>query len=85
MPREIQKIAPGAKNSRSRTFASQPSRKPDQVIGTPVNYLKHVEEAAAQREVFTGRYQGGIEEQGLFLKATSSLVGRGRRREAALP
>ena len=34
--------------------------------------------------MFTARYQGGIEEQGLFLKSTSSLVGAERRRQAAL-
>ena len=52
-----------------------PVANPTKIIGTPVNYLKHAEEAAADREVFAHRYQGGIEEQGLFLKATSALVG----------
>jgi 2-keto-4-pentenoate hydratase/2-oxohepta-3-ene-1,7-dioic acid hydratase in catechol pathway len=54
-----------------------PVANPTKIIGTPVNYLKHAEEAAADREVFTHRYQGGIEEQGLFLKANSALVGAG--------
>lgn len=57
-------------------FAS-PVARPSKIVGTPVNYLKHAEEAAANRDVFTGRYQGGIEEQGLFLKASSALVGAG--------
>jgi 2,4-didehydro-3-deoxy-L-rhamnonate hydrolase len=76
---EIQKIAPGAKvfPVKDVRFLS-PVASPTKIIGTPVNYLKHIEEAAAQRDVFTGRYQGGIEEQGLFLKATSSLVGPGQ-------
>jgi 2-keto-4-pentenoate hydratase/2-oxohepta-3-ene-1,7-dioic acid hydratase in catechol pathway len=52
-----------------------PVARPSKIVGTPVNYLKHAEEAAANREVFTGRYQGGIEEQGLFLKAVSALIG----------
>lgn len=52
-----------------------PVSRPTKIIGTPVNYLKHVEEAQANLATFTGRYQGGIKEQGLFLKATSSLVG----------
>lgn len=55
-----------------------PVAQPSKIIGTPVNYLKHAEEAAADRAVFTGRYQGSIEEQGLFLKATSALVGPGQ-------
>ena len=48
---------------------------PTKIIGVPVNYLKHVEEAAADKATFTDRYRGGIEEQGLFLKASSALVG----------
>jgi 2-keto-4-pentenoate hydratase/2-oxohepta-3-ene-1,7-dioic acid hydratase in catechol pathway len=54
-----------------------PVQSPTKVIGTPVNYAKHVAEANAAREVFS--YQGpeGIEKQGLFLKAVSSLVGPG--------
>src|ERR1700728_3844535 len=41
-----------------------PIANPTKIIGTPVNYLKHVEEADAQREVFSARYRGSIEEQG---------------------
>ena len=75
---EIAKIAPSTK-----TFAVKdvrllsPIASPTKIIGTPVNYLKHIEEADAQREVFSNRNRGSIEEQGLFLKATSSLVGPG--------
>jgi 2-keto-4-pentenoate hydratase/2-oxohepta-3-ene-1,7-dioic acid hydratase in catechol pathway len=75
---EIQKVAPGAKSLpiKDVRFLS-PVASPTKIIGTPVNYLKHIEEAAAHREVFSNRNQGSIEEQGLFLKATSSLVGPG--------
>jgi 2,4-didehydro-3-deoxy-L-rhamnonate hydrolase len=59
--------------ARFRSPVAQPSK----IVGTPVNYLKHAEEAAANPEVFAGRYRGGIEEQGLFLKAVSALVGPG--------
>jgi len=52
-----------------------PVAAPTKIIGVPVNYLKHVEEAAAQTEQFGSRYRGTIEEQGLFLKSTSGLVG----------
>ncbi len=52
-----------------------PVANPTKIIGVPVNYKDHVAEANAQRQVFTGRYQGSIEEQGLFLKANSALVG----------
>ncbi len=52
-----------------------PVANPTKIIGVPVNYFKHVEEAAADKATFTDRYRGGIEEQGLFLKANSALVG----------
>jgi 2,4-didehydro-3-deoxy-L-rhamnonate hydrolase len=76
--REVERIADAApyRNIREVRFLS-PVANPTKIIGTPVNYLKHVEEADAQREVFTARYRGSIEEQGLFLKATSALVGCG--------
>ncbi len=58
-----------------------PSQAPTKIIGTPTNYMDHREEAQQQRDVFSGgvpsRYTGSIEEQGLFLKANSALVGTG--------
>ncbi len=54
-----------------------PVATPSKIIGVPVNYLKHVEEAEAQHEEFTARYIGPLEEQGLFLKANSALGGFG--------
>jgi 2-keto-4-pentenoate hydratase/2-oxohepta-3-ene-1,7-dioic acid hydratase in catechol pathway len=73
---DILKVAPGAKRVpiKEVKFLS-PVANPTKIVGTPVNYLKHVEEAHQQKEAFPGRYQGTIEEQGLFLKSTSSLVG----------
>ncbi len=54
-----------------------PVAAPTKIIGTPTNYRDHVAEADRQREVFGRRYSGSIEEQGLFLKATSALIGPG--------
>ena len=54
-----------------------PVASPTKIIGTPTNYRDHIAEADRQREVFGRRYSGSIEEQGLFLKATSALVGPG--------
>jgi len=52
-----------------------PVQSPTKVIGTPTNYALHVAEAKEQVADFKGRYTGSIEEQGLFLKANSSLIG----------
>ena len=54
-----------------------PVANPSKIIGTPANYLAHA--AEAQRDADVSQYaaaQGrSIEEQGLFLKAVSALVG----------
>jgi 2,4-diketo-3-deoxy-L-fuconate hydrolase len=73
---EIDKLLAGAKTKpvKDVRFLS-PVANPTKIIGVPVNYLKHAEEAKSQIEVFTTRHQGTIEEQGLFLKANSSLIG----------
>ena len=52
-----------------------PVANPGKIIGVPVNYADHVAEAAADQATFTDRYKGAVREQGLFLKAASSLVG----------
>ena len=54
-----------------------PVATPSKIVGTPVNYHAHVEEARRdpQISVFHGDKPRSIEEQGLFLKASSSLVG----------
>jgi 2-keto-4-pentenoate hydratase/2-oxohepta-3-ene-1,7-dioic acid hydratase in catechol pathway len=62
-----------------------PVAQPTKIIGVPVNYLKHAQEAIDQIEVFTKRHQGSIREQGLFLKANSALVGPGEGVKLRLP
>lgn len=54
-----------------------PVRNPSKIIAAPVNFPFHIQEAKSAPGVFK-QYEGGIEEQGLFLKATSSLVGCGQ-------
>ncbi len=73
---EIEKVALAAKKvpiSSARLLS--PVASPTKIIGVPVNYMKHVQEAKEQLHVFTARHQGTIEEAGLFLKSTSSLIG----------
>jgi 2-keto-4-pentenoate hydratase/2-oxohepta-3-ene-1,7-dioic acid hydratase in catechol pathway len=53
-----------------------PVANPGKIIGVPVNYADHVAEANADPLTFTERYQGEVRQQGLFLKASSSLVGQ---------
>jgi 2-keto-4-pentenoate hydratase/2-oxohepta-3-ene-1,7-dioic acid hydratase in catechol pathway len=50
---------------------------PSKIIGTPVNYRAHAEEAQRDPEiaVYSAGRARNIKDQGLFLKASSSLVG----------
>lgn len=73
---EIQRLLPDATSyPLPSARLHSPVAQPGKIIGVPVNYQKHVEEAANDIATFTDRYTGGIEEQGLFLKASSSLIG----------
>jgi 2-keto-4-pentenoate hydratase/2-oxohepta-3-ene-1,7-dioic acid hydratase in catechol pathway len=54
-----------------------PVANPGKVIAAPVNYQKHLMEARADPSIHHGKPLATIQETGLFLKATSSLVGPG--------
>jgi 2-keto-4-pentenoate hydratase/2-oxohepta-3-ene-1,7-dioic acid hydratase in catechol pathway len=74
-------IEAAAKGAKSHAIGEvkflSPVQSPTKVIGTPTNYAAHVAEAKEQVADFKSRYTGSIEEQGLFLKANSSLIGPG--------
>lgn len=61
-----------------------PVLRPSKIIGAPVNYHDHINEAKNAATVFK-QYDGGIEDQGLFLKASSSLVGSSEGIEVHFP
>jgi 2-keto-4-pentenoate hydratase/2-oxohepta-3-ene-1,7-dioic acid hydratase in catechol pathway len=72
----IEQAANGAKSyATAEVKFLSPVQSPTKVIGTPTNYAAHVAEAKEQVADFKQRYTGSIEEQGLFLKANSSLIG----------
>ncbi len=66
---------------------SSPVATPSKIIGTPANYHAHVEEARHDAEiaVYNAGKQHSIEEQGLFLKASSSIVGPAEGVEICFP
>lgn len=55
-----------------------PVANPGKIIGAPVNYKKHLEEARADSGIHHNNQVLEIQKIGLFLKATSSLVGAGQ-------
>lgn len=52
-----------------------PIANPGKLIAAPVNYVKHLEEARADKSISFDRQVEEIQRIGLFLKANSSLVG----------
>lgn len=54
-----------------------PVLNPGKIVAAPVNYQKHLDEAIDDPATFTRAHVRKIQETGLFLKATSSLVGAG--------
>lgn len=52
-----------------------PVANPGKIIGAPVNYHAHIEEANQDPEINKGKTFTTLEAYGLFLKANSSLIG----------
>jgi 2-keto-4-pentenoate hydratase/2-oxohepta-3-ene-1,7-dioic acid hydratase in catechol pathway len=52
-----------------------PVANPGKIVAAPVNYKKHLEEARADAQIHHNNQVLEIQKIGLFLKATSSLVG----------
>ncbi|RKE38669.1 2-keto-4-pentenoate hydratase/2-oxohepta-3-ene-1,7-dioic acid hydratase in catechol pathway [Paraburkholderia sp. BL23I1N1] len=54
---------------------ASPVANPSKIVAAPVNYRAHVKEALEDPGIHHNNQIGAIEEVGLFLKATSSLIG----------
>src|SRR5882762_4589256 len=75
---EIEKAARSAKPVRlEEVKLLSPLANPGKIIAAPVNYKKHLEEALADKGIHHGNLVQEIHKAGMFLKATSSLVGPG--------
>ncbi|MCK9908530.1 fumarylacetoacetate hydrolase family protein [Microbacteriaceae bacterium K1510] len=54
---------------------ASPLANPGKIVAAPVNYKKHLDEAREDAEIHHQNQVGEIQRVGLFLKATSSLIG----------
>jgi 2,4-didehydro-3-deoxy-L-rhamnonate hydrolase len=70
---QVARETPGIPLSQARLLS--PIANPGKIVAAPVNYRKHLEEAIAEPETFSAAHVRRIQETGLFLKATSSLIG----------
>ncbi|MHA1538080.1 MAG: fumarylacetoacetate hydrolase family protein [Alphaproteobacteria bacterium] len=75
---EIERLAPKAPAKKiADVRLLSPVANPTKVIGAPVNYSTHAAEAKADTGIHHGQKIKSIDEYGLFLKASSALVGAG--------
>lgn len=54
---------------------NSPIANPGKIVGAPINYKAHIEEANADKEINAGKTYTSIDQFGLFLKAGSSAIG----------
>lgn len=52
-----------------------PVANPSKIVGAPINYQAHIEEANADSEISHGHVYTSLDKYGLFLKANTSLIG----------
>jgi 2-keto-4-pentenoate hydratase/2-oxohepta-3-ene-1,7-dioic acid hydratase in catechol pathway len=62
-----------------------PVANPGKLIGAPVNYQQHLSEVRGSADLHHGNAIASMERAGLFLKATSSLVGPGEGVRLRMP
>lgn len=62
-----------------------PVANPGKFVAAPVNYQAHLEESIADEATFSRAHVRQIQETGLFLKATSSMIGVGEPIRIAHP
>jgi 2-keto-4-pentenoate hydratase/2-oxohepta-3-ene-1,7-dioic acid hydratase in catechol pathway len=74
----VQEVAAGSPtHAREGLRLLSPIANPSKIIGAPVNYQKHLDEARSDAELHHNNQIAAIHRAGLFLKASSSLVGPG--------
>lgn len=62
-----------------------PVANPGKLVAAPVNYQAHLDEAIEDTETFSRAHVRKIQETGLFLKASSSMIGAGQSIEIRHP
>ena len=75
---EIEAAAQGHGIALSSVQLRAPIANPGKIVAAPVNYAKHLQETIDDPATLAAIHVRKIQETGLFLKATSSLIGPGQ-------
>jgi 2-keto-4-pentenoate hydratase/2-oxohepta-3-ene-1,7-dioic acid hydratase in catechol pathway len=74
----VRALAAGAPRRRlAEVKLKSPVANPTKIVNAPINYQAHIDEAKADSKLGAGRKLNHITDWGLFLKATSALIGPG--------
>lgn len=76
-PRMAELARAGVRRPVSTVRLLSPVANPGKIVAAPVNYKRHLDEARADAGIHFGSRVKTIEECGLFLKSSSSLIGAG--------
>lgn len=74
----IGEVTDGAIHALEAVTLLSPVANPAKLVAAPVNYQAHLDETIADEVTFSREHVRRIQETGLFLKATSSLIGAGQ-------
>jgi 2,4-didehydro-3-deoxy-L-rhamnonate hydrolase len=79
LPKLRDAVTAAARNAKTLALSEcallSPIANPGKIVAAPVNYKKHLEEARADAEIHHQNQVAEIQRVGLFLKASSSVVG----------
>jgi len=64
-----------AKTALKQVTLDSPVANPSKIIGAPINYHAHIQEANADQAINHGKTYTSLEQYGLFLKSNSCLIG----------
>ena len=79
-------LAPAAQRRKvSEVRLRSPVANPSKIVNAPINYQKHIDEARTDPQLGGGRRLDHITDWGLFLKATSALIGPGEPIRLRMP
>lgn len=82
---EAERRGGGATHALADVTLLSPVANPGKLVAAPVNYQAHLDEAIADDATFSRAHVRKIQETGLFLKATSSMIGVGSPIQLAHP
>ena len=89
LERVAERVRALAKSALRRKLSSvtlkSPVANPTKIVNAPINYQKHIDEAKADPKLGGGRKLDHITDWGLFLKATSALIGPGEPIRLRMP